>query len=434
MAVASTDELRLAFEDADPARILGTPESGWVDFKSQPYLLSTDRGAWELCKDVAGLANANGGCIVIGISTEKDENDASERAHSLRPVPVARCNRDQHRDRIVAGIFPVIDGLQLAAYPSSTEGAGYLVVYVPAQSADLRPFLVRYLLGPDDRRINGFGWPVRVDDAITWHGCEQFQNRLSLGGLLQTAMAHSRAPQRFEPSQEVLGRYTRVVEAMDVQDPVLVLQFLPRSRVDLTAEMYGTEGIASAVRERQPLRHNGFNTIAHTHADIRSDRGIAWGSRWRTSIDSDGVFVAAVPVTDEALGRTNETRRSGFVISPFFLLEWTNDVFRTFYEVVQRRTNVPHDQWTTQLIALGMQRGQVAMPYRLPQFIDEHQVGRPSSDNFRREYEPTGDANRDSFNVLKLFYALFGFGADAIPFCRYGAFAAESFLEAAGRR
>jgi hypothetical protein len=221
---------------------------------------------------------------------------------------------------------------------------------------------------------------------------------------------------------------------MDVRDPVLVLQFLPRTRVDLTPEMYGTEGVASAVRERKPLRHNGFNTIAHTRADIRSDRGIAWGSRWRTSIDSDGVLVAAVPVTDEALGRTNQTRRSGFVISPFFLLEWTNDVFRTFYEVVQPRTHAPHHEWTTQVIALGMQRGHVAMPYRMPQFIDDDQVGRPNSDDFRREYEPTGDANRDTFNVMKLVYALFGFGADAIPFCRDGAFAAESFVEAAARR
>ncbi len=39
MAVASTEALRLAFEDGDPTRILGTLEAGWVDFKSQPYLL-----------------------------------------------------------------------------------------------------------------------------------------------------------------------------------------------------------------------------------------------------------------------------------------------------------------------------------------------------------------------------------------------------------
>ena len=399
-----------------------------MDFKSQGYQLGADRGAWELCKDVAGFANASGGCIVVGIATEKDANDASERARDLRPVPATMCNRDQYRDRIVAGVFPPIDGLQIATYPGAPAGSCYLVVYVPAQPADVRPFLVRYLIDADGRRVNGFGWPVRVDDAITWHGCEHFQNRLSLGGLLQTAMAHSRTVHRVEPAAELLERYTRVLEAMDDRDPALVYQLIPRSRVDLTAEMYGADGIASAVRARQPLRLNGFNTTARGSADIRSDRGVAWGSRWRTSIDSDGVLVASAPVTEEALGRTNQPRRSGFMISPIFLLEWTNDVFRTFYEIVQPRTRVPHDQWMTLVIALGMQRGQVVMPDRAPRYAHDDEVGRPGSDDFSRELELTGDANRDTFNVLRLFYALFGYGADAIPYCRDGAFVATEFL------
>lgn len=74
------------------------------------------------------------------------------------------------------------------------------------------------------------------------------------------------------------------------------------------------------------------------------------------------------------------------------------------------------------------------MHYRAPQFIHNDQVGRPKSDDSRPEYEPTGNANRDTFNVIKRFYALFGFGADAIPFCPDGASAAESFLKAAARR
>jgi hypothetical protein len=280
MAVATTEELRLAFEDGEPTRILGTLESGWVDFKSHPYLLSTDRGAWELCKDVAGFANANGGCIVIGIATEKDENDASERAHELRPVPAVMCNRDQHRDRIVAGVFPPVDGLQVSTYARTTDASCYLAIYVPAQNAEVRPFLVRYLLDAGDRRVNGFGWPVRVDDAITWHGCEHFQNRLSLGGLLQSAMSQSRAGHRVEPPEEALGRYERVLEAMEVLEPSLVFQFVPRSEIDLTAEMYGADGIASQLRARQPLRRNGFNTIARVSSDIRTDHGVAWGAHW----------------------------------------------------------------------------------------------------------------------------------------------------------
>lgn len=429
MAVASMEELRVALGESSPGRLLGTLESIWVDFKSQAYLLGTDRGSWELCKDVAALANASGGCLVVGVLTEKDANDASERAHELRPVPTAMANRDQHRDKIVAGVFPPIEGLQVATY-AATEGACYLVVYVPAQPSDLRPFLVRYLFDTEGRRINGFGWPVRVDDAVTWHGCEHFQNRLSLGGLLQAAMAQSRAPQKSEPTGERLQRYTRVLEAMDERDPVLVFQFVPRTTVDLTAQMYGSEGIASAARARQPLRPNGFNTTPRGSADVRSDLGVAWGSRWRTAIDSDGVFVAAAPVTEEALGRTNQQRKSGFIVSPVFLLEWTNDVFRAFYEIVLPRTGLPREQWVTSLVVTGMRRGEVVLPNRAPRYVhDDDQMGRPSSDDFRRELDLTGDPNRDTFESLRLFYALFGFGSEAIPYCRADAFSPADFLE-----
>ncbi len=163
-------------------------------------------------------------------------------------------------------------------------------------------------------------------------------------------------------------------------------------------------------------------------ADIRTDQGIAWGSRWRTSIDSDGVLVAAAPVTDEALGWTNQPSRSGFIISPIFLLEWTNDVFRTFHEVLQPATRVPNGQWLVVLIALGMRRANVALPAGAPRYVHDDEAARPSSDDFQREYQPTGDSNRDTFNVLRLFYALFGLGSDAIPFCRDGAFSTPDFL------
>ncbi len=219
MSVASVEELRSAFEQPDVPRVLGTVESAWVDFKSSPYRLETTRGAWELCKDTAGFANADGGCIVIGIGTEKDPDLASERASELRPAPAGMADRERYRDTIVAGVTPTIEGLSVTTYVAES-GACYHVVYVPLQSTDVRPFLVKYLIDVDGKRVNGFGWPYRVDDAVNWHTCELFQNRLSLGGLLQAALLQSRAPQltappQADPSPETLRRHARLLEAMD---------------------------------------------------------------------------------------------------------------------------------------------------------------------------------------------------------------------------
>ena len=432
MTVSSMEELRLAFEEHDPTRILGTVECSWVDFKSQPYLLSTDKGSWELCKDVAAFANGGGGYIVIGIAATKDPNDATERASELRAVPVAMANRDQHRDKIVAGVFPSIDGLSITTH-SANEGSCYLTIHVPAQSAYVKPFLIRYLVDVDGKRVSGFGWPVRVDDAVTWQGCEHFQTRLSLGGLLQAAAAQARTPQRIEPSVETLRRHLRVVEVMEYRDPVLLYQFTPLGKTDLTAQMYGAEGLASVVQTRAALRPRGFNTVARGSSDVRADRGVEWGSRWRTAIDSDGVVIAAASVTDDALARTASPRREGFVISPIFLLEWTNDVFRLFYEQVQPRAGLTVQQWTVSIVALGMNRGSVRLPRLDPRYFDSDELQRANTDEFRRDLELTGAPDQDTFRALTLFYALFGLGPDAIPYCRDGAFAAEAFLEAVRR-
>jgi hypothetical protein len=141
------------------------------------------------------------------------------------------------------------------------------------------------------------------------------------------------------------------------------------------------------------------------------------------------VFVAAAPVTDEALARTNIKRRSGFIISPIFLLEWTNDVFRAFYEIVLPRAGLPREQWLASVVATGMRRGEVGLPNGAPRYAHDDEVGRPNSDDFHRDLELTGEPNRDTFEMLRLFYALYGFGSEAIPYCRDGAFSPGDLME-----
>ncbi len=46
-----------ALANARPSRLVGAPETSRIDFEIQPYALDTDKGKWELAKDVGGLAN-----------------------------------------------------------------------------------------------------------------------------------------------------------------------------------------------------------------------------------------------------------------------------------------------------------------------------------------------------------------------------------------
>jgi predicted HTH transcriptional regulator len=51
--------------------LIGTPEGAWLDAKESPYVLETPKQKLKLAKDVASLANAVGGIIVLGLSPWK---------------------------------------------------------------------------------------------------------------------------------------------------------------------------------------------------------------------------------------------------------------------------------------------------------------------------------------------------------------------------
>ena len=72
----------------DPNKLIGQPETAWLDFKGQPYRLNKsdprrDKECFELARDVTALANASGGIILIGIRTELETSRQEEMAEAL---------------------------------------------------------------------------------------------------------------------------------------------------------------------------------------------------------------------------------------------------------------------------------------------------------------------------------------------------------------
>jgi predicted HTH transcriptional regulator len=66
MAVNSRTEVVSALAQGRPEVLIGTTENSWLDFKSTPYPVHTDKGKFDLCKDVVAFANAQGGLLVCG--------------------------------------------------------------------------------------------------------------------------------------------------------------------------------------------------------------------------------------------------------------------------------------------------------------------------------------------------------------------------------
>lgn len=426
MAVASIEDLRSALADGAYDRVLDTPESSWIDFKGQAYALGTDRGNWELCKDVAAFANASGGCILLGVATTKPDASSAERASELKAMPAALANRERHRDIISVGVYPVPAGIEVCTYVDPGGGC-YLAIWVPAQNDGARPVLVRYLLEDGGRRVHGFGWPLRVDDAVVWQSCEQFQTRLSLSGLLQAFNLQRTQSQVVDVNS--LTRHLRLLEATDGDGPSLASCLVPRERMDLTPVMYGDDtSITAAVRRRKPLRPSGFHITPSLTRDLRGSNGIEWGSRWRTAIDFDGTLMMTARVNDHALAWNMADRKRPNLINAIFLVELVNEFMRAFYEAVVPLSGRTHQCWSGTLIAAEMARGKTQLMSGWSDYIrDEPHVA--NSDDYRRSFELTGEANRDTFEALVRFYALFGFGPEDVPFCADRAFSPDVFRQ-----
>src|SRR5215207_7844704 len=96
MPVASIGELFGALGAGDVNALIDTPEAEWVEFKSSPYRLNENDAKLELAKDVAGMANAGGGAIVVGCATAKDASTGRDVAKHIRRVPCGMVDFDQH--------------------------------------------------------------------------------------------------------------------------------------------------------------------------------------------------------------------------------------------------------------------------------------------------------------------------------------------------
>jgi hypothetical protein len=124
----------------NPEALLGQHESIYLDVKQSHYNLDTAQGEIALSQAVARFANAEqGGLLVIGMRGKKIPG--GEVVSKLTPVPVSRRDVRRYRLAIERRLFPLVDGLEVFTIETS-EDAKVLVLHIPPQAEELKPFLV----------------------------------------------------------------------------------------------------------------------------------------------------------------------------------------------------------------------------------------------------------------------------------------------------
>jgi hypothetical protein len=124
-----------------PDALLGQHESVYLDVKQSHYDLDTAQGEIALAQAVARFANAeHGGLLIVGMRGKKVPG--GEIISKL--VPVAVTGRDVRRYRLTIErrLFPLVEALDVFSIGAPSGEGNLLVVHIPPQPEELKPFLV----------------------------------------------------------------------------------------------------------------------------------------------------------------------------------------------------------------------------------------------------------------------------------------------------
>lgn len=158
------------------AMLVGLPEGQSLEAK-RPIKLDDELSKLELSKDVAAMANATaGGIIVIGAGTQNvGGRDIIQRLYHFPATKAVQKFRGVLQKRI----YPPIVGLQVEAV---TTGTGeLLIIDIPSQPDELKPFMIHGTSVSGGVREIFFSIPQRQGDSTNFLTLPGIHARLLAG-------------------------------------------------------------------------------------------------------------------------------------------------------------------------------------------------------------------------------------------------------------
>jgi hypothetical protein len=452
------DQIKKILESGDFDQFVGVVEGNFFDGKKEPYRLSDGREKLELAKDVSSFANAEGGAIVIGAVTKKDDVIAAEIVTGIHPFPRALVVVSDYLNVLNTWIFPNIPTLRIKWYESKKhKHKGVVGIIVENESHLWRPFLMTKHVEPDGKLSTTLiGYAKRETDKSApktvhhLHVLIQAGLRFEGGGAIppppsttppstppatDSSLGFPRVPvgeDRVEviPPKvtTVLPDSSRVKERIEkaVEDasltirPIFILAAAPHEAAELEG-LFSSRGseIVGLLEHPPKLRRSGFAP------DAGSDSRNVRGELRRTVIpeykllefwqDGTIIFVGAGDADFLSWGSKSPDHLK---INQLALIESTY----VFCKMVRQVYKHARPRPTTVLYRIGLRRMTVKKPCVLSSgIVDIFPRGesKPASGS-GKEFEtllPFGeDAGSVAFRLVALVYRWFGFDDDEVPY------------------
>lgn len=437
--VGVDEVLAILRDGTDDDRLLGFYETRWLDFKGSPYRLDEPREQWELAKDIAALANSGGGCVVVGVHTEKDTARDEEHASKVAPFPVKLLDVKRHYDFLGRDIYPPIEGLTIEPFPRGEQTL--LALITPEQDDDREPFLISRFVDEAGLTWRAFVLPRRSGSHTSFEPIGMIHRDIAEGRRARRMPAVAAAPSR-EPtnvdtqdaealSEAAANEIDQALGWMTVA--VVYLTAVPGDPRSRPRDFYAQDGFRRALSPRDQLRQSGFGLTYGHDITVNGTSVLAVDDdRAVLRVDASGFAVAGAAGTPAFLGWAQDQGRSpspGAVlgVNPVALCEFTYEFCR-FLE----REMVPRwggGAWT--LTALVRRAQTAERPLALRTGYHDAWMAhsyKAEADDRLESLQASHDPRSDAIALLSVVYGVFGLGPEQIPFNKDGRFDEEQLL------
>jgi predicted HTH transcriptional regulator len=146
--MSTTDDIVQILKSRDLASLKGLRENQWFDAKrAAGYNIAIASGRFEVAKDVSALANAEGGHILVGLTTIDLTDEQTEEVDGLDLLPSGAFNVVGLQGVLKEYLHPKIQGLEVFWVEDADGGGlGVGVIAVPTLPVDQRFVLMKQVL------------------------------------------------------------------------------------------------------------------------------------------------------------------------------------------------------------------------------------------------------------------------------------------------
>lgn len=358
----SIKELEKIISSGEFNSLIGKIENDFFECKSQIYDLKSEYSKRELAKDVSSFANLNGGYILIGPKTEDSETHFGEEVKEISFIYKNSVDIEQYNGVINDWIYPKVDGVQIKWIAAKESDKGILIIKIPPQRENQKPFLIKKIIEEKKSVEIIFGYSKRKQDKSESLKIEDIHKTLrdgllydknienrfnNLESLIQSSLEKRREEEQKNKDKDVINkRVNQILQLYGNNKRMFILVAYPKEKLGKLKSLFtNEEGSIKRKLEDPPLnagkiRYAGWSLETLDQGRIIEAQFVRVRNGERKTIDlyEDGTLIFAGTADEDFLAWAS---RDGLRINPIALIELVYNFISFYREVINDLTIKP---------------------------------------------------------------------------------------------